>query len=99
MLRKVIADLEKLMSREIKTTYFMNKNYLNYMIFLITVLGLFQTGFAGEYGNDACYFVCESGNYDDEMGAFYDMMLIRDKRVGTRQSLNDDVIGVIFSYL
>ena len=35
----------------------------------------------------------------DKMGAFYDMMLIRDKRVGTRQSLNDDVIGVIFSYL
>jgi len=35
----------------------------------------------------------------DRMRAFYEMMLKRDKKVGARKSLNDDMIGVINSYL
>ena len=35
----------------------------------------------------------------DKMAVFYEAMLARDKRVRTTSSLNDDVIGVIYSYL
>lgn len=46
----------------------------------------------------ASYKQYEMDKYD-RMGTFYEMMLKRDGVVGARKSLNDDVIGVINSYM